>query len=246
MIPIRDTIPSRHAPIVTVSLIVINTMIFILQGSLTADYQEALAYAFGLVPARYTSTDWVDSTGLGPSWWPFISNFFLHGGFWHLLGNMWSLWLFGDNVEDRMGKARFLLFYLLCGVAASLIHLFVNPSSIVPAIGASGAIAGVMGAYFALFPGSRLLMFLPILFIPFFFEVSAFVYLAYWFIVELVRGSLTLGMPPHAGGIAFWAHVGGFATGFLLHPLFLTKRAGYRPWYPDEDSRVYPYRGFWR
>jgi membrane associated rhomboid family serine protease len=246
MFPIRDTIPSRHTPIVTVSLIVINSIIFLLQSSMPFEYREALAYLFGLVPARYTSPDWRAALELMPTPWPFVTHMFLHGSFFHLFGNMWSLWLFGDNVEDRMGSLRFLAFYLLCGFVAVLTHLFLNPDSTLPTVGASGAIAGVMGAYFSLFPRARLVMFFPVLFIPIFFEMSAFFYLGYWFLMELIRGTASLGVVEEVGGIAFWAHVGGFAAGFVLYRFFLLSSRDYRPWYPDETIDDYPYRGFRR
>jgi membrane associated rhomboid family serine protease len=246
MFPVRDTIPSRHAPLVTVSLIIINSILFLLQSSIPHEGREALAYLFGLVPARYTSPDWQASSGMFPTPWPFLTHMFMHGSFFHLFSNMWSLWLFGDNVEDRMGSWRFLLFYLLCGILASFTHIYINPDSTLPTVGASGAIAGVMGAYFTLFPRARLIMFFPIIFIPVFFEMSAFFYLAYWFIMEIIRGTASLQVTEEVGGIAFWAHIGGFAAGFLLHRFFLLSRRDYRPWYPDEDIHEYPYRGFRR
>jgi hypothetical protein len=142
---------------------------------------------------------------------------FLHGGLFHILGNMWFLYIFGDNIEERLGHIRYLFFYLLCGVAAGLVHLFTNWGSKIPTIGASGAISGVMGAYLLLYPHSRILTLLPIFFFIQFVEIPAFVFLGYWFLIQLFSASLT---PKNVGGIAFWAHVGGFVAGFIFVKLF--------------------------
>jgi membrane associated rhomboid family serine protease len=196
-----------------------------LELSLTPQQLERVFYVFGIVPARYSDPRWAEWVGFPMhDYWPFLTNVFLHGGWLHVLGNMWMLWIFGDNVEDRMGSGRFLAFYLLCGIAASVAHRFVNADSTVPAIGASGAISGVMGAYLLLFPRSRIILLVPILFLPFFFEVPAIAFLGIWFLMQLVSGTLALAGPEQAGGIAFWAHVGGFAVGMLSLPLFLIGR----------------------
>src|SRR5581483_6818027 len=158
MIPVKDTIPRRGMPVVTLSLIAINAVIFLFELSLSPDDQEALFYLFGVVPARYTHPDWALSAGFPiDDYWPFLTSLFLHGGWLHLIGNMWTLWIFGDNVEDQMGSGRFLLFYLLMGVVAGITHWFTNADSAIPTVGASGAIAGVLGAYFILFPHSRII-----------------------------------------------------------------------------------------
>ncbi len=225
MFPIQDSIPHRSPPVVTYALIGVNAFVFFLELSLEPAQLEALFHLFGIVPARYSHPDWAVWVGFpADDYWPFLTNMFLHGGWMHVLGNMWTLWIFGDNVEDRLGPTRFLLFYLGCGIAAGVVHGFVNHDSTVPAVGASGAIAGVMGAYFVLFPRSRLILMVPILFLPFFFEIPAVAYLGYWFLLQLVSGSMALVGPEQAGGIAFWAHVGGFAAGILLLPLFLLGR----------------------
>jgi membrane associated rhomboid family serine protease len=167
---------------------------------------------------------------------------FLHGGWSHVIGNMWSLWIFGDNVEDVMGPWRFLVFYLLTGLAAGLTHFFTNADSQVATVGASGAIAGVLGAYFLLFPRARIIAVLPILFFPFFFELPAVTYLLFWFSSNLLSGTLAGLGPEQMQGVAWWAHVGGFAAGALLHRLFLEpkgRRARLRQ--PDE----YGIEGAW-
>jgi membrane associated rhomboid family serine protease len=159
---------------------------------------------------------------------------FLHGGWMHMIGNMWTLWIFGDNVEDRMGPIRFLFFYLSCGLAAGLVHWFTNPHSTIPTVGASGAIAGVMGAYLFLFPHSRVVVLLPILLFPFFFELPAVTYLGFWVLTQVFSGTLSLASPTDVGGVAWWAHVGGFGVGILLQFLFVKRAGTYRR--PSRDE----------
>jgi membrane associated rhomboid family serine protease len=159
---------------------------------------------------------------------------FLHGGWSHIIFNMWALWIFGDNVEDRMGPLRFTLFYLTCGLIAGVVHVLTNPESTVPTVGASGAIAGVLGAYFLLFPQARLVVLVPILFIPLFFELPAVLYLLFWALMQLFSGTLALAGPTDVGGVAWWAHVGGFSAGLLLHRFFVRPRRMIRRFQPDE------------
>ncbi|HEX9148849.1 MAG TPA: rhomboid family intramembrane serine protease [Thermoanaerobaculia bacterium] len=225
MFPIRDTIPSRHVPVATWLIIGVNVVVFLLELANPAPVVEQMTYLFGIVPARYTHPEWARSVGFPSSYWPFVTSMFLHGGWLHVIGNMWALWIFGDNVEDRMGPLRFLLFYGICGVAAGLVHLLTNTGSTVPAIGASGAIAGVMAAYFILFPRARIVAMFPIVFWPVFFEVPAFLYLGFWFFVQFFSGATALVSPERASGIAWWAHVGGFATGALTFWIFIRPRA---------------------
>ncbi|MFN4243389.1 MAG: rhomboid family intramembrane serine protease [Tepidisphaerales bacterium] len=224
MIPIRDTIPSRATPWMTWTLIALNAVCFALQLRLSPPELERVFYLLGVVPVRYTQPEWWAWAGLPQSYWPLVTSMFLHGGWAHIIMNMWALWLFGDNVECRMGPARFLLFYLLCGVAAAVTHIYLNPSSTVPAVGASGAIAGVMGAYLLMFPRSQIIVLLPVLFIPFFFVVPAVLYLGMWFLLQLFSGTLSLAAPGNVGGIAWWAHVGGFVAGMLTFWAFLPPR----------------------
>lgn len=236
MIPIRDTIPSRSAPVVTWSLIAVNTAVFFYQLSLGPIGVEQLFYWFGLVPARYSHPEWALTVGLPPDdYLPFLTSMFLHGGWLHLIGNMWTLWIFGDNVEDRMGHARFLAFYLLTGLAAGLTHWFTNIDSIVPTVGASGAIAGVLGAYFILFPHARVIAVFPVFFFPFFFELPAGVYLLIWGLSQIFSGMISTLSAADVGGVAWWAHVGGFVSGMLLYRLFILRpRDGPRRFEPDE------------
>ncbi|MGE5421896.1 MAG: rhomboid family intramembrane serine protease, partial [Ignavibacteriales bacterium] len=159
------------------------------------------------------------ASAFGSGYLGLITSMFMHGGWLHLLGNMWALWLFGDNVEDRMGPFRFLAFYLICGLVGGLAHVYFNPISSVPTVGASGAIAGIMGAYFILYPRSQVLTLIPIFIFPWLVDIPAFVYLGFWLVLQLL-GS-TAGA---AAGTAFWAHIGGFAAGIILHRLFMVKR----------------------
>jgi membrane associated rhomboid family serine protease len=216
MIPIRDTVQSRNYPIVRNVLIGVNVLVYLWELFQGPDLQQAFLL-YGLVPIRYSNLDIALHFSLSEQILPFFASMFLHGGFFHLLGNMWFLYIFGDNVEDRLGPFRFLVFYILSGVAAALIHLVTNWHSQLPTVGASGAVAGVMGAYFLLYPRARILTMLPLFFIPFFFEIPAFFFLGYWALIQLLYGTLSQGM---AGGVAWWAHVGGFVFGLIAVRLF--------------------------
>jgi membrane associated rhomboid family serine protease len=222
VIPLRDDIPARRAPVVTWALIAVNVLVFLYQSGLPHRAAENLIILRGLLPGRYTHPDLAAQHGLPPdAYLSFLTSMFLHGSWLHLIANMWSLWIFGDNVEDRMGRGRFVLFYLLCGLAAGALHVLTNRDSFVPTIGASGAIAGVLGAYFLLFPRARVLTLVPIVFIPLFFELPAITFLLIWFALQLVQAWAGMGM--EGGGVAWWAHVGGFGAGILLHRLFLAR-----------------------
>jgi membrane associated rhomboid family serine protease len=204
MIPLRDVIPSRTTPGVTISLIVVNVVAYLFQLLLTAQGRDSFLYAFGLVPAYFSVIT-------------MFTSMFVHGGLAHLAGNMLFLWIFGDNVEDRMGHGRFIVFYLLCGVVAAGAQTALQPNSLVPMVGASGAIAGVMGAYLVLYPHSRILMLFP--FPPILFELPALFFLALWFVVQFLNGINQLPVfekDAISGGVAFWAHVMGFVTGLVL------------------------------
>src|SRR5438552_7151893 len=167
MIPIRDTVPSRGTPVVTWTLMAVNVAIFFYELTLAPEELERLFYLFGVVPARFSDPQWARWVGFPvDDYWPFLTSMFLHGGWMHIIANMWTLWIFGDNVEDRMGPGRFVVFYLLCGLAAGIVHSILNPNSTVPAVGASGAIAGVMAAYFFLFPFARIIVLVPVFFFP--------------------------------------------------------------------------------
>jgi membrane associated rhomboid family serine protease len=246
MLPISDTIPRRHPPVATWMLIFANCLIFLFELSMPQPALEQVFRLFGIVPARYTHPDWAFFVGFPVNdYWPFLTSMFLHGGWLHIISNMWALWIFGDNVEDRMGSVRFVIFYLLCGLAAAIVHVATNPNSTVPTVGASGAIAGVMGAYFVLFPYSRIIVLLPILFVPFFFEVPAVIYIGVWAFTQVFSGTLSLAQAGDVGGIAWWAHVGGFLTGVGLHFLFIRGQRDYRRLSRDEyemEAAWAPYR----
>jgi membrane associated rhomboid family serine protease len=235
MIPIRNAVPCRYPPVVTWLLIATNCLVFLLQNSLSPVELEEFLRDFALIPARYTAVlAYGESDLTAADLVPFFTMMFLHGGWLHLIFNMWTLWLFGSTVEDRLGRGRYLAFYLACGVAASIAHVAFNPTSIVPALGASGAIAGVLGCYMRLFPLARVVVVVPILFIPLFFEVYAFVFVGLWFLIQIFQGTLELLLPTSGGGVAWWAHVGGFVAGLTLGPLLVQSARRYRAYYPDE------------
>jgi len=233
--PILDSVPSRSVPVVTRTLIIANVVVFFFELSLPREAVEQVFYLFGIVPARFTHPEWAAFVGFPINdYWPLLTHQFLHGGWLHIIGNMWTLWIFGDNVEDRMGPLRFTLFYLICGIVAAATHILTQPDATVPTVGASGAIAGVLGAYLLLFPTARLVVMFPVLFVPFFFELPAILYLVMWFFLQLFSGAFALADPNHVGGIAWWAHVGGFVAGLVLCPLFLLGRRPPRRLRPDE------------
>ena len=250
MIPIRDTIPTRNPPVATYTLILINIFIFLIEVTMPPAVLERFFYLFGVVSARFTHPEWAAFLGFPDNYWPFLTSMFIHASWLHIIGNMWTLWIFGDNVEDRMGPLRFVIFYLLCGVAAGVVHWFTNPLSTVPAVGASGAIAGVMGAYFLLFPHAQIILLVPILFFPLFFAVPAVTFLAIWALSQALSGTLALALagPYDAGGVAWWAHVGGFVAGIALHPLFVRRAGDYLAPLRDEyaaDAAWTP-SAYWR
>jgi membrane associated rhomboid family serine protease len=200
MIPLRDVIPSRTTPYITVTIIVLNAVAWLFEISLPHESLNEFLTIYGVVPAYF-------------SWPTLITSTFLHGGWMHFIGNMWYLWIFGDNVEDRVGHGRFIAFYLLCGIAAGLGQVAVDPNSTLPTIGASGAIAGVMGAYFVLYPHSRVLTLIPWIFLQI-VELPAIVLLGFWFLIQLVNaGTIAMTTSSRGGGVAFAAHVIGFVSG---------------------------------
>ena len=217
MIPIRDTIPSKNYPIVNNCIIGINVVLYLVQMAQGPDLNR-FVYIYGLVPARYSIPQITSYFTTGQQFFSLLSFMFLHGGFWHLLGNMWSLYIFGDNVEDRLGPLRYIVFYLLCGITSGLSHLIFNLNSNIPTIGASGAIAGVMGAYLILHPNAKILTLIPIIFIPWFIEIPAFFFLGFWFLLQFINAA---GNHGGIGGIAWWAHIGGFIFGIIFLKIFL-------------------------
>lgn len=218
MIPLRDTTKSRTIPFVNYTLIGVCGLVFLLEASL-GPASESFIRLFGIIPAKIQATlfQWEFSLG---ALIPLLTSMFIHGGWAHLIGNMLYLYIFGDNVEDRLGHAAYLFFYLLSGVGAALIEVFFQRNSTVPLIGASGAIAGVLGAYFLLFPRAKILTLIPlVIFFPV-VEVSAFFFLGFWFLMQFIQGSASAGTSAE-GGIAWWAHAGGFVVGVVLLPVLL-------------------------
>jgi len=213
VIPLRDTIPARNYPLVTHILIGINILVFVVQMT-QGTHLDRFIYTYGLVPARYSLDAAAARFSAFQQAFAFVSFMFLHGGFWHLIGNLWFLHIFGDNVEDRLGHLRYIVFYLSCGIASGVAHLLLNPYSTIPTIGASGAIAGIMGAYFITYPRAKILTLIPIFFIPYFIEISAFYFLAIWLLIQLLNAAGIFGGA--TGGIAWWAHIGGFVFGMLI------------------------------
>jgi len=221
--PIKDENPHFLTPVVTWGLIAANAAVWLLvQGLGTRPAILDSVCHLGLIPGELLGNAAAGSVELGPAypcplgepaWITVVSSMFLHGGWGHLLGNMWFLWIFGNNVEDSMGHLRFLVFYLLCGVAAAAFQVLSAPDSTIPMVGASGAIGGVMGAYIVLYPRVRVHLLLWLGFYVSTMVVPAFFMLGYWFLIQLLLGAVA---PSGGGGVAFWAHVGGFAAGALL------------------------------
>lgn len=239
MIPIKDDIPSRSYPIVNVTLIVINVIVFFFELSL-GDNLEPFIRKYAVIPIKYFYSGIRLEDGsvilfsLEERIIPLFTSMFLHGGWLHLIGNMLYLWIFGDNVEDRMGHFRYILFYLLCGLAAAGAHIITNPESDIPTVGASGAISGVLGAYLMLYPMARIIVIIPILFFWDVIKLPALIVLSFWFVTQLFQGTLSLAIETTAkGGVAWWAHIGGFVFGMLIVHIFKKK------------SRKPTYRDFW-
>jgi len=201
MIPLRDVIPSQTTPYITVTIILLNAAAWVFELSLPSDLLPVFLQVYGVVPARLHAIT-------------LVTSMFLHGSCMHVIGNMWYLWIFGDNVEDRVGHGRFIFFYLLCGIAASLGQILIAPDSTLPTIGASGAIAGVMGAYFVLYPRSRVLTLIPLVIFWEVIEVPAIMLLGFWFLMQLFSaGAIAVTSSTGGGGVAFMAHVAGFLCG---------------------------------
>ena len=234
MIPIRDDTPTYSTPYINYLLIALNVLVFLFEISLSPPVREAFVYQFGVEPVRVLA-----AVGLAnvyapqPSVLPLLTSMFLHAGWLHLIGNMWFLWIFGDNIEDYLGHFNYLIFYLVSGIGASLFHILLNSNSDLPSVGASGAIAGVMGAYFLLFPSARVLMLVPLLFFFTFIWLPAWIVLGYWFVLQFLGGAATAitAAGRQTGGVAFWAHVGGFVVGLAmikLLPQRMNRRARYQ------------------
>ena len=217
MIPLRDVIPSRTTPYITTTIIVLNAITWLFEVSLPQDSLNQFIGTYGVVPAYFSPPT-------------LITSMFLHGSWMHVIGNMWYLWIFGDNVEDRVGHGRFIVFYLLCGTAAAIGQIVMDPTSTLPTIGASGAIAGVMGAYFVLYPQSRVLTLIPLIIFWEVIELPAYILLGFWFVMQLFSaGTIAVTASSHgSGGVAFAAHVAGFVVG--MAGVFVFKKRDIGRW----------------
>jgi membrane associated rhomboid family serine protease len=224
IIPIRDRNPTRTIPFITISLISINIAVFLHELTLKQSELNQFIATYGLTPAYLQSFLSTASQSLSLTT-TFFTSLFLHGGFVHLIGNMLYLWIFGNNVEDALGHLRFLLFFFLCGIGASLTHVLFNPTSNIPTIGASGAISGILAAYLILFPRARIVTLVPLIFFVTFIELPAFLVILFWFFLQLVNGVAALtSLPFQTGGVAWFAHIGGFLFGFLFLPLLVKRK----------------------
>lgn len=238
MIPLRDTIRSRHFPLVTWLILGVNAIVFLFQLIVDYDSLDYFVRLFALVPAN-----WIEN----PLWFivSLFTSMFMHAGWFHFVSNMWILYIFGDNVEDRMGPVGFMSFYLLSGVVAGLLQTFVDPYSVIPILGASGAIAGVMGAYILLYPRARVVTLIPIFFIFTTFNVPAIIYLGFWFISQLFSGLASLGAMT-MGGVAWWAHIGGFLFGLIILRFFMWRPKPLpEPWSPYRVIDISPDEPNW-
>ena len=219
MFPLRDNIPARRFPVVNLTLIVVNVLVFAYQVTL-GEAVVPFIMEYGFVPARFLARQTADPFDLG-RFVPVLTSQFLHGNLLHIFSNMWMLWVFGDNVEDSMGRLPFLFFYLACGVAAVFVQTGFGPESQLPMVGASGSISGVLGAYFVLYPKARVLTFVPVFILFYLVEIPAVFFLGFWIFLQFLQGSFHWLMVETAGegGVAWWAHIGGFAVGFLAAQL---------------------------
>ncbi len=217
MIPLRDNVPSRLFPLMTILLVAGNVTAFIYELTMSPRALNRFIYHAGVVPA--VVFHWPQShLPASALFAPFITSMFLHGGWLHLIGNMWYLWIFGPGVEDRLGHFRFLPFYMLCGIGAGIVHTIMNADATIPTVGASGAIAGVLGAYVVSYPFARVLTLIPIFIFIQFIEIPAVIVLGFWFLMQFLSGTASLAVSTSAntGGVAWWAHVGGFIIGIIL------------------------------
>lgn len=223
MIPLRDTNPSRTFPAVNYILILLNVSAFLYELSLGESLDRFL-YAFGVVPELITADFVMGEFGIGTIT-PIFTSIFLHGGWMHLVGNMLFLFIFGDNMEDTLGHFRYILFYLIAGMSAAFLQVIIFPESSLPMIGASGAIAGVLGGYVIQFPRAKIVTLIPIFVFFQVVELPAFLFLGIWLLMQLFSGFFSLGIGADAGGVAWWAHIGGFAAGMVM--LLLLKKRSY-------------------
>lgn len=224
MIPLRDSVRPQKTPFVNWILIAINLYVFIREIMLPQDMLNEVFYTLGVIPANVLHL-FFSGSALDPAMITFVTAMFLHGGWMHVLSNMLFLWVFGDNVEDRLGHFRYLLFYLGVGIVGSIAHVLANPYSEVPIIGASGAVAGILGGYFVTFPRAKVLALIPIIFFFTLAEIPAVIFLALWFVLQIFNGAASLGGA--ADAVAWWAHIGGFLAGVILIKLGAPRRTSW-------------------
>ncbi|MEK6683305.1 MAG: rhomboid family intramembrane serine protease [Nitrospirota bacterium] len=238
MIPLRDDNPVQTTPVVTVGIIVAATLVFFYQLSLGPQAGQRFVYQFGAIPAVLFGQESLPlEVAAVPASFSLITSMFLHGGFMHLIGNMLYLWIFGNNIEDAVGHARFIGFYLLCGVVAAMSHALVDPGSPAPMIGASGAISGVLGAYLLLYPRAHVLVLIPLGFFTRLMHIPAGFVLGFWFVLQLISGTATVG--GGGGGVAWFAHIGGFLAGMVLIGLFKRRSVRFFNPSPHRSSRPF-------
>ena len=228
MFPIRDTVRARSFPFINWIIIALNGLVFFFQANLSPSELDLFLNRFALIPARIDLNQPLTLI-------PFLTHLWLHGSLLHLISNMWMLFIFGDNVEDRMGSGRYLFFYLLGGISAGLLQVYFSVNPTIPALGASGAIAAVMGAYFLFYPRSKVVTFVPIFFFGWFVHIPSFIFLGIWFGTQILGGMIELSTAAGGviGGVAWWAHIGGFLFGLILANPFCAGRKK-RPNYADE------------
>lgn len=233
MFPLRDSAPSGTYPVVTLSIIVVNAIVWFHELSLGPDLNEFI-FQFGLTPARFMASYSLPGGIIGNAVIPMFTSIFLHAGWMHIIGNMWFLWIFGDNVEDRLGRFNYFVFYILSGIGASVIQVMAHPGSTIPMVGASGCVSGVLGAYLLSFPQARIHTLFIFFVIIRFIEVPAFLFLLLWFVFQFISGAAEIGSD-HNGGVAYWAHMGGFVVGMFLL-VVMPKKKPRRPWVSNDES----------
>lgn len=225
MIPIRDNILCETKPYVSWLIMAICIGIFLWMKMMPHEVQRQLTYLYGMVPIRYSDPGWAAAFGLpADGYLSFLTSLFLHGGWLHLILNMWFIWIFANKIEDRMGHVKFLIFYLICGLVATFVQWYIDQDLIIPVVGASGAISGVLGAYFVLYPYARVVIWFPLFLLPIFFELPAISFLGFWVIMQIYKATTPLIFENVATDVAWWAHLGGFIAGAFLYPLFLSNK----------------------
>ncbi len=252
MFPIGDSVQRDQRPFVVWCLIGLNALAFLYQITLSQTETAAFLREFALVPRRLTDWPWARASGLQPgAVLPFLTSMFLHGGVLHIVLNMWTLYIFGPALEDRLGRGRFVALYLIAGLAAGLLHVLTNWSSAIPTLGASGAIAGLIAAYALRFPFAWVNVVVPVLFIPVFFTLPATLFAGIWFLTQVLQGTTALFAPSQGGGIAWWAHIGGFAAGWAMLRLVdrgprVTMPGRRARTVPDDDRQLpWPFSAWW-